>query len=280
LNITAFNYWDGENWNGSQAELNRGFRYGDGVFETCKVIDGQVVWLLKHFERLLAGCKYLEILLDLAELENAFGALLSSIKEQKLSGTLRIWASRAGAGTYAPISNAAELRLQFIPGDGVFEVKFLSGLIPYQTDILANSNGQYKTMNGLPYIRASNYAKSRGVDELILLNHLGKIAEGITSNLFLVKNNLLITPSLDQGCIAGIQRKSLLDYAIDSAILIEERPIALTEITDGASLFYTNSHRFTLFDSLESGIKLNTQIGEDLIQNYVAYVLRHHKLNQ
>ena len=98
-----------------------------------------------------------------------------------------------------------------------------------------------KSLNYLNFYLARRFAQIKGYNEAIMLNTKGSVVEGSYSNLFIVKNKILFTPSLDCGCLPGIARGVVLDLAKKLKIKVKETRIALKELISADEVFVTNS---------------------------------------
>ena len=98
-----------------------------------------------------------------------------------------------------------------------------------------------KSLNYLPYILARHDAKDMGFDEAILTNTKGYIAEAATSNIFFIKKDNIITPSINSGILHGITRDVIIRIAGKSGFHVEEKFISRRELLDADEVFLTNS---------------------------------------
>lgn len=187
---------------------NRAMNFGDGLFETM-VFDGTKIRFFDfHLERLKKGMETLKlntVNLDFLKLENW-------VKDGFLGQKLRIrWnVFRAGAGKYTPESNEflQTLHIQeFAPPPVSKEQASFSD----QIFLYPNPWSQSKTMNALPYVMAAQERVERGLDELILLDFKGKVAEASASNIFWRRGKKVFTPALECSCIAGIGRRAIME---------------------------------------------------------------------
>ncbi len=198
---------------------NRAFRYGDALFETIRVINGQPVNLEAHFERLKKG-------MDILEFDKSAGLTFHYLAEQiqqtidknKITGggKVRLTVYRDAGGTYIPDSNKKAFVIEAEPltaNEFSLNPDGLSLGICKKLKIQKSIFSGIKTANALPYVIAGIEARKQGLDDIILLNHHNRICEAIASNIFLYKNNTLYTPALDEGCIAGTMRKTIIDIA-------------------------------------------------------------------
>ena len=113
----------------------------------------------------------------------------------------------------------------------------------------------FKTCNSSPYILAGLNKQERNLDDVILLNDKGRISEASSSNIFFIKKNKIITPSLSEACIAGTMRKTILEIALEKKYIIQETQIKLTHLQNFEEIWLTNAI---------SGIKWVAQIGQNI----------------
>lgn len=226
----------------SQAQisvLDQGFLYGYGLFETILVLEGQPALLEAHLKRLTEGCAALGIMVppSLAGLDILVKQVikLNNITE----GALRITLS-AGA---LPGKKAGNLVISPRP----FPYKspdYKKGFSAGWASTRRNEQSflvKLKTLNYLENILARREAREKGWDEAIFLNTAGYVAEGTVSNIFLVKDNRVITPSPDQGLLPGILRQVALETCHRLGIIVQERPVSPRELVTADECFLTNS---------------------------------------
>ena len=108
-----------------------------------------------------------------------------------------------------------------------------------QKNFLSN----YKTKNGLMYVMAAIAAREKNLDDLLLSNEKGGILESSNSNLFVVSNGVLYTPSLDEGCLAGTMRMQVINLAIHHGIKVYECTILPQNLLAADEIFLTNAIR-------------------------------------
>ena len=98
-----------------------------------------------------------------------------------------------------------------------------------------------KTNNALLFVLAGIYRNECKLDDCLLLNQFGRIAESISSNVFLLLDNILVTPPLSEGCIAGTMRHTILELAPQIGYIIEERGILEKNLIEAEEIFFTNA---------------------------------------
>jgi len=226
---------------------NRGFRYGDGLFESMRMINGKLKFAAQHADRLQAGMKALKIeggnLLDEYFLKQKTAELS---KKNKLKDNVRFRLSvyRAGDGLYTPDSNKSGYVLEASPlAENAYELN-KKGLIVDVFDEMAKSIDKLsnlKTSNSLLYVMAGLYKKQHRLDEAFILNQNGFLCESLSSNVFVVYDKQIYTPALSEGCIAGVMRSVVMNIAKSSDIALTEAQINPEVLKEAEEVFITNA---------------------------------------
>uniref|UniRef100_UPI0040568081 aminotransferase class IV n=2 Tax=Roseivirga sp. TaxID=1964215 RepID=UPI0040568081 len=223
---------------------NRAFCYGDGLFETIVTGPNRLNLIEQHLERLKRGCKILN--LDFQELnsENTMKMISKIAKENGISGHLRsrlqLW--RQTGGRYSPSSTASDFLIEVSPNiQPVFSMP--NGLdISYRANVNFSAISFAKTMSALPYVLAGIEMRERELDDIILLNSAGYMAETHSSNLFWVKDGVIFTPALSTGCIEGVMRKFIIGQ-----IEVKEVLASPSVLNFADAIFATNASGFKYF---------------------------------
>lgn len=226
---------------------NRAYLYGDGIFESIRIINGKPINLANHINRMMEGSEKLKMRVpsfyDLAFFEEKIEEL---IKKSGIlfGGKCRISIDRAIGGTYLPESNEVQYFIEVLPLDNYGFVLNKKGrevdiFTEYkkQNDSLAN----YKTKNGLVYVLAAISAKEKGLDDYLITNTANSIIEATSSNLFVVSNGSLYTPSLEEGCLAGTMRMQVINLALKNGIKVYECNILPKNLLVADEIFLTNA---------------------------------------
>ncbi|WP_316793886.1 aminotransferase class IV [Pedobacter frigoris] len=226
---------------------NRGFRYGDGLFESMRMVNGKLKFAEQHADRLKAGMKALKMeganLLDEYFLKQKTAELC---KKNKLKDNVRFRLSvyREGEGLYTPATNKSGYVLEASPlTESTYELN-KKGLIVDVYDELTKSVDKlanYKTCNSLVYVMAGLYKKQHSLDEVFILNHNGFLCESISSNVFVVYNKQIYTPALSEGCISGVMRGVVMNIAKTNNIQIVEAQINPEVLKEAEEVFITNA---------------------------------------
>ena len=187
--------------------FDRGFLYGDGVFETMRVYGGRIFRGLEHFHRLFDGLQALEIESPFSPEE--LGAVCRAlIRFNNIAdGVARVYITRNSITATVAARDFAPRVLRAI----ISSVRVDPQL------------SRFKTANRLPYILAQREAEREGVDDAVLLNAAGHVIEFTASNLFVVKDGMLFAPPLEDGPLPGITRRTVLTLATEQGTRVEER---------------------------------------------------------
>lgn len=226
--------------------VNRAFKFGDGLFETVRLVNGQAQNFSDHLERLTEGMKFLKLQFD----EN-FDKLILLESEQLIrknkqfkGGVLRIYVFRAGMGKYTPQSNQLEYLIETEElSENNYSLNDLGLRIELaeSTLITPSKFTKLKSLNALPYVMASIEKEERLFDDLLLLNDDQQLVEATSSNIFLVKKNELLTPPISSGCLNGVMRKRILQIASSVGLNSKESTISVDDLLEADEVFLTNS---------------------------------------
>lgn len=226
---------------------NRGFKYGDGLFESMRMCNGKLQFAEEHADRLRAGMKALKMegyaLLDEYFLRQKTAELQ---KKNKFGGNVRFRLSvyREGEGFYTPTANKVGYVLESIALEqNTYELN-KKGLIIDVYDELTKSIDKlanYKTSNALLYVMAGLYQKQHRLDEALILNQNGLLCESVSANIFVVYQNQIYTPALSEGCIAGVMRNVIVKLGKTHGFPIVEAQISPEILTQADEVFLTNA---------------------------------------
>ncbi len=226
---------------------NRGFRYGDGLFESMRMSNGKLRFAEQHADRLRRGMKALKMeggsLLDEYFLKQKTAELCKKNK-LKENARFRLSVYRSGEGLYTPDNNKVGYVLEgtALPDSG-YELN-KKGLIVDVYDEMTKSVDQlsnHKTCNSLVYVMAGLYKKQYSLDEAFILNHKGFLCESISSNVFVLYNKQIYTPALSEGCIAGVMRGVVMNIARSNDIPLIEAQINPEVLKEAEEVFITNA---------------------------------------
>lgn len=220
---------------------NHSYRYGDGLFETMKMIKGDLVFEKYHFERLLSGCKLLKFSVPahftVQKISDAIKTLCKK-NDCEESARVRLSVSRGNGGLYDCDNNFFYL-IECWPLEKNRDNLNKNGLIidvfpdaRKSIDIFSN----LKSANCQPYVMAAIWAKENKLNEALILNQHNRICEATIANVFWIKNNMFYTPHLNEGCVAGVMRKKILDLKLN----VNETILTENDLLNADEVFLTN----------------------------------------
>ena len=224
---------------------DRGFQYGDGLFETIEVINGSPVFLDQHLQRLLKGCEKLLIPPPALALLRQEAFEVSS-QASSAQAVLKLIVTRGSGGRgYRQPETINTTRLFSLHPYPEYSESFKQlgitarfcrtslGLNPALAGI--------KHMNRLEQVIARSEWDSADIQEGFMLDVTGNLIEGTMSNIFLVKNNCLITPIISHCGVEGILRNIVINLASQAHIDVIDKVISKEDVYSADELFITNS---------------------------------------
>lgn len=230
--------------------LDRGFLYGDSVFEVLRTYGGVPFGMEEHLARLARSAErtLIRLPVSLPELAREIEAALTA--GGYAESLVRIMISRGTAGTLGLDPSLARGPLRVILVADLHDLPaslYSEGakVITYPTLRIADatSGAGAKIANYLVAVLAMAQAKEQGAEEALVLNGEGLVAEGCTSNVFLVKEGVLITPPESLGILLGITRHHVLALATELGIRCVERAFSTAELAGADEAFITSSIR-------------------------------------
>lgn len=227
---------------------NRGYKYGDALFETIKVVHGKILFWEDHYFRLMASMRILRMEIPMNfTMEFLESEILRTINANDLddaTSRIRLNVHRIDGGRYLPESNLIGYNILAERLNSDF---YSHRVEPYTVELFKDYFitpgllSSIKTNNKIVNVLGSIFAKENNYDNCLLLNSNKNILEALNGNLFLVKDNIIKTPPLEDGCIKGIMRKQVIEiinYSADFNVV--ETSISPFELQKGDELFLTN----------------------------------------
>jgi len=241
------------NYNGRICEEGQAFlptadhsyRYGDGLFETMKMVKGDVIFKDLHFERLYSGLKILKfnipVLFTKQSIEDQVKALCKKNNCEDMA-RIRLSVSRGSGGLY-DCDNKFSYLIECWPLEqkGFNENGLIIDIFPdvkKSIDVFSN----LKSANYLPYVMAAIWAKENNLNDALILNQYGRICDSTIANVFWVKDNNIFTLPLNEGCVAGVMRKRILELPTrNSDHLVQETVLTQEILLNADEVFLTNA---------------------------------------
>ncbi len=225
---------------------NRSFRYGDGFFETIKLINGRIPLAEFHFERLFASLERMQfqrpVYFTPLYLEEQVKLLARKNYHHKMA-RVRLTIFRGEGGLYDTDNHFPHHLIQTWELNPANNSLNENGLV---TDIYPDARkvcdgfSSIKSNNYLPYAMAALWAKKLQLNDAILLNPYERAADATIANIFVVKDGLIKTPALSEGPVAGVMRKFLLQSLRKENIPVEETAVRTDDIFQAQEIFLTN----------------------------------------
>ena len=251
---------------------NRGYSYGDGLFETIKAVHGKLLFFEDHYFRLMASMRIMRMQIPMDfTMEFIEEQIVNTLEANNLktqSARVKIQIDRVEGGLYLPEDNNINFIISvkkidsdfYLLNDNNYEVDLYKDhyLSPSLLTTLKSNN---KALN----VIGSIYAKENKLDNCLLINTNKSVVEALNGNLFLIKGNIIKTPPLSDGCLKGILRKQLVDIIkLLPDYTIEEASISPFELQKADELFITN---------VIKGIQPITKYRKKMFKNEVAKML-------
>ncbi len=227
---------------------HRFVRFADGFFETIRAFATNIPLLSLHYQRII---KAFEILFlnsnNFPDEETLKFDIERLIKSNKHFGSnrIRITIYRAGEGNYLTNSDDIEWFVESIPIEKKDFGNFKKGIHISVFETLSKpvtTLYSVKVNHAIFYILAAKWANKNGLDDAILVNSSGNLVEATSSNIFVLNNNVLYTPTLSDGCVDGIMRKYLINNIIPE-LNIEFKEVSIKKdiLLRADEIFLTNA---------------------------------------
>ena len=225
---------------------NRALNYGDALFETCKVVNGKILFWEDHYFRLMASMRMLRMEIPMVfTMEFLEAEIIKLLQTQNETAfRIKLLVFRNDGGFFEPKTHQVSY---FITAQALTEATFepkTNYTVDLFKDYYTNTSliNTLKTTNKLVNVLASIYAKENTLDTCLLINDNKNITEAIAANLFLLKDNIIKTPPLTSGCLKGVMRKQLINLInSDKSLVLVEEDISPFDLQKADELFLTNS---------------------------------------
>lgn len=225
---------------------NRAFRYGDAVFETIRLMNGEILFFEQHLQRLKRSMSLLGMQAhDDLTFHNLYLSIrhLDQVNHLKGHGRIRLEVFRNDGGLYTPQSNNVSYIIEVTPLSLHHYKLNDTGLkIELYTDIKkpVSALSNLKSSNALYYVMAGLHKRHHGYGDCLVLNTDERVAEAISSNIFLLKGNDLITPSLDEACVAGVMRETIIRMMEEKGKPVIQKGVEVEDMLKADELFLTD----------------------------------------
>ena len=228
--------------------FDRGFLYGDSAFEVMRVYGGKPFCEREHLDRLSGSCERILIPAmdqagwsrDIHRTLQAAGWSDAYVRIMVTRGVGPMGLDIAGAGSPSVIVMVMPLHT---PPQTAYDDGIAVGLSRAARATDGTAAVGAKTSNYLGAVLALHEVKQRGAAEALVVGPGGEVVEGATSNVFLVRGGVLVTPPLAAGILAGITRKLIIEIAKELGISVREEQVYPTDLYAADEVFITSTIR-------------------------------------
>lgn len=229
------------------SNTNRGFLYGDGVFETLKIVNNKILFFEEHYFRLMASMRIVRMQIPTNfTFEFLEEQILNLAKANNCSDSARIRFTvfRNDGGFYLPQTREVSFLIQAFPlenkkysfSNDVYEVDLYKDFF-----VAKQLLSTIKTTNKMIHITGSIFANENNLQNCLLINNEKNVVEALNGNVFMLQGNKLITPPISEGCLNGIMRKQIFKVAEKlENIEVVEQIISPFDLQKADELFITN----------------------------------------
>jgi branched-subunit amino acid aminotransferase/4-amino-4-deoxychorismate lyase len=227
---------------------NRAFQYGDGLFETIHCNGTEPQFFELHFERMKNAMNLLEMEVPAGftadYLKNNIRGVLTRNKHFQ-GARVRITIFRNDGGLYSPENNTISFVIEssFLESDTYFLNE--RGLnIDIFSDLRKPLNplSGIKSVSALLFVKAGLFRKRNRLDDCIILNDYNRVCESVSSNVFIVKNNKVLTPGLSEGCLPGVMRQAICGIVVSNGCAIDDHAaLSPNDLNEADEMFLTNA---------------------------------------
>jgi branched-subunit amino acid aminotransferase/4-amino-4-deoxychorismate lyase len=231
------------------AKDNRAFRFADGFFESMRIVNGNALYLESHYARIKATAAALKIHpTEDFSLESLRSQIQELLQRNGITagGRMRITFYRKSTGFYLPKQDEMTYFIEAEPlPDNEFVLNTTGRLVDIFMDFKKEVNklSVFKTLNCQLYVQAAIHARDKGLDEALIQNNKLSIIESNSSNLFIVSNGVLYTPTLEDGPVAGTMRMNIINLALENKIKVYECTLNPHNLLAADEMFLTNAVR-------------------------------------
>ncbi|HEV7924653.1 MAG TPA: branched-chain-amino-acid transaminase [Verrucomicrobiae bacterium] len=243
-------YIDGKYYDQKNAKISvfdHGLLYGDGIFEGIRAYNGRVFKLAEHVERLFCSAKSILLKIPLTPEQMARAVVETCRKNKIRDGYIRLVVTR-GAGTLGlnphkcthPSVIVIADKIQLYPAE-VYQHGLEVVTVPTTRNLHSALNPAIKSLNYLNNIMAKIEALNAGVEEAVMLNAEGYVAECTADNIFIVKGGQLLTPPLSAGALHGVTRGVVMDLARQNGLAVSEPNLTRHDLFNADECFLTGT---------------------------------------
>jgi len=222
---------------------DRGLQYGDGLFETLAFRGGELEYLEQHLRRLQQGCERLNFAFDDVDILKAELAMLCA--QTAHDSVIKVVLTRGSGGRgYKPPIDNEPTRILSSHAMPEYPLKNQSGVTVRLCEHRLGLNpalAGIKHLNRLEQVLARGEWDDTSISEGLMLDINDNLIEGTMSNVFIVKNQQLLTPTINQAGITGIMRAEVMKLADEMGLSCHQQLLSVTDLHEADEVFLTNS---------------------------------------
>ena len=249
---------------------NRSFRYGDGFFETIKMVNGKIQLADYHFERLFSSLELLQfqkpVYFTPEYLQEQVTTLAKKNFHHKLA-RVRITIFRGEGGLYEVDNHFPHHLIQTWQlnrsNNHLNENGLVLGIFKDAKKVCDHFS-HIKSNNYLAYVMAALWTKKQKLNDAILLNPFDRVADATIANVFIVKDGVIKTPTLSEGAVNGVMRRHILQSLRKENMPVEETQLQVNDLIEASEIFLTNAIY---------GIRWVKQLGDSGYTNQLSSLL-------
>ncbi len=226
---------------------NRSFRYGDGFFETMKMINGKIQLLDYHMERLFTSLDKLQfqkpVYFTPEYIKEQISMLAKKNYQQKLT-RIRLTIFRGDGGLYDVDNHFPHHLIQtweLNPANNSLNENGLQMDIFKDARKVCDQYSSIKSNNYLSYAMAALWVRQHKLNDAVLLNPYDRIADATIANVFIVKDGVVKTPALTEGAVNGVMRRYLLHSLRNENMPVQETQLSVEDVLQASEVFLTNA---------------------------------------
>lgn len=232
--------------------FDRGFLYGDSIYEVMRTYDGKIFALREHIDRLFRSAE--QVFIDIPVSKDRLSQeILHAASLLELPNLLiRVHITR-GIGPYGldPTGARQPTRVMIVvpllvPSEDQYRDGIAAALFQSQRTTDNTSAAGAKVANYLVSLLALRQAHAVGAKEAIIVDGRGRVLEGASSNVFIVRSGVIRTPPVNEGILSGITRSYLLKAAAHEGLELRETSLTQTELLDADEVFVSSTTREVL----------------------------------
>lgn len=243
---------------------SKAFKYGVSLIETIRVVDGRMPFIKGHIKRLVDSAPFLNFpLIDEEELVLNLNKVIEVSFLNSAKIRLQLSFDDQNQALYA-IEIEAYIEEEFVLNKDGLKIGLYIDNFKSHSPLSNLKTGNYLLLNV-----AEQFAQEKAWDQAVLVNGFGNIVETNIANIFLIKNEEVITPSLESGCVSGVMRMLVINYLKEKGFEVKEEKFTFELMMSAQNVFVTNALKGICFVKEFMGYQYDPWDGLDNIIEYL-----------